>query len=146
MPFFANQRRDQLRQKYFDAWHKHCKGLPLQPLEAQIADVISLHPEYHPLFAEAERVLDKDWTPEGGATNPFLHMGLHLAVREQLGTNRPAGIRDAFQALQIKSGTPHDAEHKLIELLAEALWSAQRSGLPPDETAYLAKVRNAARS
>lgn len=144
MPFFANQSRDQLRQTYFDAWQKHCNRQPLQPLEAQIADVIELHPEYHSLFTDANRVLDKDWLPEGGATNPFLHMGLHLAVRDQIATDRPLGIRAAYQALTVKLSSAHDAEHRMIECLAEALWNAQRSGLPPDEVAYLEKIRTAA--
>lgn len=144
MPLFANHSRDQLRQMYFDAWQKHCNGQPMEPLQAQIADVIALHPEYHSLFTDANRILDKDWLPEGGATNPFLHMGLHLAVRDQVATDRPAGIRAVFQMLTGTLGSAHAADHRMIECLAEALWNAQRSGLPPDEAAYLSKLRNAA--
>jgi hypothetical protein len=145
MPFFAQQSRDQLRQTYFNAWRKHCNKLPLEPLEAQIADVIALHPEYHALFADPDKVLDKDWLPEGGATNPFLHLGLHLAIREQVATDRPPGIRAAHQNLLTKTGDAHDTEHRMIECLAEALWSAQRSGRAPDEMAYLAKLAEMAR-
>jgi hypothetical protein len=128
---------------YVDAWQKHRNHQPLQPLEAQIADVIEWHPEYHALFADVENALDKDWLPEGGASNPFLHMGLHLAVRDQVATDRPAGIRSAYQTLLTKRSSAHDVEHQIIEYLAEALWNAHRSGLPPDETAYLARIRNA---
>jgi Domain of unknown function (DUF1841) len=141
MPLFVNSNRNQLRQMYFDAWEKHRNHQPMQPLEAQIADIIEVHPEYHALFTDAEKILDKDWLPEGGASNPFLHMGLHLAVRDQIATDRPAGIRSAYQALASKRA-PHDAEHQMIQCLAEALWNAQRSGQPPDEAAYLAKVRS----
>lgn len=129
---------------YIDAWQKRCNHQPMQPLEAQIADVIELHPEYQALFANAETMLDKDWLPEGGASNPFLHLGLHLAVRDQIATDRPAGIRSAYQTLITKLTSPHEAEHRMIDCLAEALWNAQRSGLPPDESAYLAKVRSTA--
>ncbi len=141
MPFFTNQNRDQLRLKYFEAWQKHCSRLPMEPLEAQIADVITLHPEYHSLFNDPDRVLNKDWKPEDGSTNPFLHMGLHLAVRDQVATDRPAGIRAAHQALTQRIGEPHEAEHRMIECLATALWNAQRSGLPPDEQGYLDAIR-----
>ncbi len=144
MPLFANQSRDQLRQMYVDAWQKHCNRQPMDPLQAQIADVIALHPEYHTLFNDPELILDKDWLPEGGATNPFLHMGLHLAVRDQVATDRPAGIRAVFGTLTGTLGSVHAAEHRMIECLAEALWNAQRSGLPPDEATYLGKLRSAA--
>ncbi|MGC3980986.1 MAG: DUF1841 family protein [Steroidobacteraceae bacterium] len=140
MPFFANQSREQLRQVYFDAWQKHCNRQPMQPLEVQIADVIAAHPEYQAMFA-SEQSLDKNWLPEGGATNPFLHMGLHLAVRDQIATDRPLGIRTVFQTLQARYGDAHQAEHQMIECLGEALWQAQRSGRPPDEQAYLESIR-----
>jgi hypothetical protein len=140
MPFFDSQSRDQLRQTYLDAWHKRRERLPMQPLEMQIADVIELHPEYQRAL-EGDSALERDYTPEGGQSNPFLHMGLHLAVRDQLATDRPAGIRGAFNTVAIRAGDPHEAEHRLIECLAETLWEAQRSGLPPDEAAYLERVR-----
>jgi len=139
MPFFAGQSRDQLRQVYVDAWRKHQSNLPLTPLEAQIADVIVLHPEYQSLMVD-EKNLDTDWTPEQGSTNPFLHMGLHLAVREQIATDRPAGIRSIYQRLLLKDDA-HNVEHRVIDCLAETLWNAQRSGRTPDEQDYHDKIR-----
>jgi len=99
MPFFDNQSRDELRRVYVEAWRKRRAGLPVEPLEAQVADVIALHPEYHAALERGADALERDYTPEGGQSNPFLHMGLHLAVRDQLATDRPAGIRQAFQNL-----------------------------------------------
>lgn len=141
MPFFDTQSRDQLRRAYVEAWRKRREGLPMEPLEMQIADVVELHPEYRAALEGADHVLDKDYTPEGGHSNPFLHMGLHLAVRDQIATDRPVGIRAQFERLARRAGSPHDAEHQIIECLAEAMWQAQRSGLPPDERAYLERVR-----
>ncbi|HEX7113553.1 MAG TPA: DUF1841 family protein [Steroidobacter sp.] len=144
MPFFHDQSREELRRMYVEAWRKRRERLPMEPLEAQIADVIELHPEYHATLEHPD-ALDRDYTPEGGQSNPFLHMGLHLAVRDQLATDRPPGIRQAFEALAARTSSPHDAEHLMIECLAEALWDAQRSGRPPDEAAYLERVRSLAR-
>jgi hypothetical protein len=137
MPFFDNQSRDELRRVYVEAWRKRREGLPIEPLEAQVADVIALHPEYHAALERGADVLDRDYTPEGGQANPFLHMGLHLAVRDQLATDRPSGIRKAFASLAARLGSEHEAEHRIIECLAEAMWEAQRSARPPDEAAYL---------
>ena len=41
------QDRHELRKMYANAWQKHCDKTPLSPLEAQIAQVIEEHPEYH---------------------------------------------------------------------------------------------------
>lgn len=136
------QDRNELRRMYVDAWRKSTAGEPLSALEAQIADVVALHPEYHGLLAEGS--IEQDFTAEGGQGNPFLHMGLHLALREQLATNRPAGIAALFRGLEGKAGTRHAAEHLAIECLAETLWEAQGQNAMPDEAAYLARLRRLA--
>ena len=137
---FANERRDDLRRRYIEAWRRHRERLPLEPLDAQIADVIVLHPEYHAAL-EAPDALSRDYSVEMGQINPFLHMGLHLGLREQLGTDRPAGIRQVHSLLAHRLGDPHAAEHLMVDVLAETLWEAQRSGRAPDEAAYLEKLR-----
>jgi hypothetical protein len=141
MPFFDSQSREQLRRAYIDAWRKHRERLPMEPLEAQIADVIGLHPEYQAQLQRADETLNQDYLPESGQSNPFLHMGLHLAVRDQIATDRPEGIRAAYQAIASRRSDAHAAEHLIIECLAEAIWESQRSGQPPDEQAYLERVR-----
>ena len=90
------QDRNELRQMYASAWRKHRDSDVLSPLEAQIAQVIDDHPEYHEAVTGN---LDRDFEVEGGQTNPFLHMGLHLGIREQVATNRPAGIAAIFESL-----------------------------------------------
>jgi Domain of unknown function (DUF1841) len=142
MPFFENQSRDELRRVYIEAWRKRREGLPMEPLEMQVADVVALHPEYHAVLERPDLSVDKDYAAESGQSNPFLHMGLHLAVRDQLATNRPPGIRSAFETLAKRTRSAHEAEHRIIECLAQAIWEAQRSGLPPDEAVYLRKVQS----
>ncbi len=136
------QDRGELRRMYADAWAKATAGQPLSPLEAQIAAVIEEHPEYHDaLSAEA---LDEDFTPEQGRTNPFLHMGLHLAIRDQLATDRPAGVRALHARIAARAGDAHEAEHRMLECLAETLWEAQAGDGPPDEARYLERLRRLA--
>jgi len=141
MPFFHDQGRSSLRRMYVEAWRKHRASLPVEPVEDQIIRVIELHSEYARVLESGGDALDRDYTPEDGQTNPFLHMGLHLAIREQVATNRPAGIANVHRALVGKLGDVHEAEHAIIECLGAALWNAQRAGLPPDETAYLESLR-----
>ena len=132
------QDRHELREMYADAWQKHRDKTPLSPLEAQIVQVVEDHPEYHDAVGGD---LAKDFTVEGGKTNPFLHMGLHLSVREQAATDRPPGIAAIFRQLADKVGDSHTAEHRMIDCLAETLWESQRDQSPPDELHYLERLR-----
>ena len=129
-----------MRRAYVEAWSKSRAGQPLEPLERLIAEIIAEHPEYHdPL--ESPDALAREFPPEAGRSNPFLHMGLHVAIREQLATDRPPGVRGLYAALLPRFSDAHRLEHALMECLAETLWDAQRAGTAPDEGRYLARVR-----
>ena len=129
------QDRGELRRMYGESWRKYRMRAAMSPLEAQIAAVISEHPEYHDVVDQ--RAIEHDWLPEHGETNPFLHMGLHLALREQVATDRPPGISEVYQRLCRRFDTAHAAEHRMMEVLAESLWQAQSRNQPPDEQTYL---------
>ncbi len=136
------QNRDQLRRIYFEAWRKYREKLPLEPLEEMLASVILEHPEYHALLENEDASRDKDYLPELGQTNPFLHMGMHIAIREQLATDRPTGIRELYKQLLTRLHDTHTVEHSMAECLAEMIWQAQRSNTAPDEISYLDRLRS----
>ena len=133
------QDKNELRLMYVEAWRKSNAGEALSTLELQIATVIGDHPEYQAeMTAES---IEAAFTPEGGQANPFLHMGLHLAIREQVSTNRPLGISKIFNNLRDKLNNSHEAEHQMLECLAETLWEAQSRNVMPDEAAYVERLR-----
>ncbi|MGI9265392.1 MAG: DUF1841 family protein [Gammaproteobacteria bacterium] len=132
--------RNALRQMYLEAWRRSRAGLPMEPVQTSIAMVVAEHPEYHELL-ESEHSMDRDWTPDDGVANPFLHMGMHLAIREQVGTNRPPGIATIHNTLSNKLGSHHEAEHLMMESLGEVLWRAQRDGVLPDDAVYLENLK-----
>ena len=138
------QDRNQIRQMYIDAWRKQQAGELLQPLEAMIAEVVAMHPEYHTLLDSGEAALDKDFMAELGQSNPFMHMGMHIAIREQLSTDRPPGIVAAHKKLLLRLQDSHEAEHHIMECLGRALWESQQNNAPPDEAAYLVCVQKLA--
>jgi hypothetical protein len=137
------QDRNELRRMYSDAWARARQEGVLSPLDAQIVKVIEEHPEYQSFIEHSSIAVD--FSPGQGQSNPYLHMGLHLAIRDQLATNRPAGIRDVFERLAKASGDPHAAEHAMLDCLAESLWDAQRNKVPPDEALYLERLQQLAR-
>ena len=140
---FANLSRDELRGLYRAAWRKFRQQQTLTPLDKQIVAVISEHPEYHVIIESAASDL-ANYSPRSGQLNPWLHMGLHLAIREQVSTNRPHGIADVHARLAKQLGDAHEAEHRMLEALAEQLWDAQRHNRPPSEMAYLERLRGLA--
>ena len=88
--------RDQARQLFFDAWQKYQRREMLSAMEDIVLEVILLHPEYQRALEMPERYQHKDYLPEMGDINPFLHMSMHVAVKEQLSIDQPSGIRQRF--------------------------------------------------
>lgn len=129
--------RDEARRYFVDAWAKYRAGATCEGLQKTAVTLIALHPEYHALLEDFERHLDRDYAPEGGAVNPFLHLSLHLAIAEQLAIDQPPGIRAHFERLRISRGDEHAALHAVLECLGETLWQAQRLNAPPDAVVYL---------
>jgi len=130
--------RDEARRFFVDSWAKFRGSLPLTDLEKIAAGLIALHPEYHAVLDDPERNLDRDFPPEAGTINPFLHLSLHLAVAEQISVDQPPGVRAHFERLRTARGDEHDALHALAECLGEMIWQAQRNRTAPDAAIYLA--------
>lgn len=136
---FGND-RNEIRRTYYDAWHKAQQGQELSPLELMIAEVVQLHPEYHKMLEAGEATLDADFGVDQGEANPFLHMGMHIAIREQVSTDLPPGLATIHQQLSQRADH-HQAEHQMMECLGEVMWHAQRSGTEPDVQQYLECLR-----
>ena len=137
---FTND-RNQLRKLFFASWQKFQSGDAMEPLEQMIAQIIQQHPEYHILLRDEDAHLDKDYTPEMGETNPFLHMSMHIAIVEQLSIDRPAGIKNLYQQLLSKYGDSHVVEHHIMECLGQMMWEAQRNQAMPDDQQYMECLR-----
>jgi hypothetical protein len=129
--------RDEARQFMIDAWAKYRAQAPLTPLERIAAGLVVLHPEYHAILEQPDRHRDRDFQPETGDVNPFLHLSLHLAVAEQLSIDQPPGIRAHYERLRVARGDEHTALHAVLECLGEVIWHAQRHGTAPDAASYL---------
>lgn len=127
------QDRTQQRQFLVNTWQKFLDKKPLDPLEDQLTQVIKIHPEYHTYINDIE----SDYFPEQGEVNPFLHINLHLSLREQLSINQPIGIQGYYQKIVDKFKDPHEAEHKMMNCIAEMIFSSQKNNTPMDHQAYI---------
>lgn len=136
------QDRDSSRKFFLEVWEKYKKKMPLEALEQVVLNIISQHPEYHEILEKNEtEIAAMEFLPETGMTNPFLHMGMHIAIQEQIGSNRPEGITVLYQQLLAGYPSAHDLEHSMMECLGEILWQAQRNNTMPDEVQYLERVK-----
>ncbi len=129
-----------LRQSFADVFANRHKTNVLDADEKRILDTVLMHPEYHELLSSPDLAEAMDLS-NPNSHNPFLHMGLHIAIQEQISVNLPTGIRPIYDSLCIKYGDVHDAEHAMIERLAEQLWQLQYDQKPFDEPAYMEALR-----
>ena len=123
-------------------WQNRLNPLQLDALKQKALRIIEAHPEYQTYLEHVEDYLDKNWTPEQGETNPFLHLSLHLSIQEQVGIDQPFGIRAIHQNLL---GMHNDnwvkAEDEMMEALVETIWQAQRHNQGLDVNAYMTRLR-----
>lgn len=136
-----NPSREQARDFLFEAWRKYRAGEVLTAMDSMAVDVIALHPEYHDMLNDLDRYLesfrDREYPPEFGETNPFLHLGMHIAIREQVSIDQPGGVRGHHRALSLKLGSALAGEHEMMDCLGEMIWQAQRNRTAPDADLYL---------
>ncbi len=137
-----NPSKTEVRQFFTEAWRRHRAGTVLTPLELLAVQWMEQHPEYHNDLT-APDALERDYAVEQERTNPFLHLSMHVSITEQVSIDQPPGIKQAVQLLAAKLGE-HEAQHAVMECLGTMLWTAQRSGLPPDGEAYVACIRRRA--
>lgn len=130
---FYTQDRTQQRQFLANAWQKFLNKQMLDPLETQLTQVIEIHPEYHKLISDIE----SDYFPEQGEVNPYLHINLHLSLREQLSINQPLGIKKIYQKILTQTKDPHETEYKIMDCIAQMIFSAQKNNTPMDHQSYI---------
>jgi hypothetical protein len=122
-----------LRATFVDTYQKMKSSLPLSDLEKQIAYVIGLYPEYHTHLLNYQQT---EQIYEDPQSNPFLKMSLHVAILEQVSTNRPQGILDLYQ--KASGELPAEQVEKLMAaVLYDQMQAALLQGHPPDEEEYL---------
>lgn len=132
--------KDRTRQRQFlaNAWQKFLDKQALDPLEEQLTQVIEMHPEYHAFINDIE----SDYFPEQSEVNPFLHINLHLSLREQLSINQPTGIQKYYQKILCKVKDLHETEHKMMDCIAEMIFSSQKNNTPMNHQTYILCLKN----
>ena len=135
--FYSND-RSALRQQYIEAWQKYHNKQLLSPLEPQIIQVLQDHPEYHDMVMQKQYW---DHNFEVGEINPFLHMSMHLSVRDQIALDKPIGTRAIYERLLLKMGDPLLVEHEMMHVLTDYIWQMLKTHTVFNTTAYLERLQ-----
>ena len=131
--------------RFFCAVHAKARaGQPMDALETLASQWLADHPEYDADLADAAAAVDRVYDGEGGSSNPFLHLSMHLSISEQCSIDQPRGIRQAVELLAARRASLHEAHHEAMECLGQMLWESQRSGHAPDGQAYVDCVQRRA--
>jgi hypothetical protein len=130
-----------LRKVYFEAWQKEIKGQPTSPLEAMIVDIIKRHPQYHGIFSHPESFENLQNEKFPLDHNPFFHLALHVTIMEQVGANKPDGIRQIYAKLLKKHQDQTETEHKMMECLAKVLMTSFQTDSDASEQIYLESLK-----
>ena len=132
---FSQDRKKQ-REFLSKSWQKYISNKPLEPLEKQLVSIIEIHPEYHDLIGNIE----SEYFPEHGEVNPFLHINLHLALRDQLSLNQHKGVKEVHQKLLNHYKDSHKVEHLMMDCIAEMIYTSQKHNTTIDQESYLNRI------
>ena len=136
-----NPSQADVRRFFCSVYAKTQSGQTLEAIEIIASQWMAEHPEYHADFTDAEAALEKMYDVQPGATNPFLHLSMHLSISEQCSIDQPQGIRQAVELLTERRNSLHHAHHEAMDCLGQMVWESQRAGQPPDGDAYIACVQ-----
>ena len=115
-----------VRRFFCEVAAKQKQGAPMTAIEVLAGGWIDEHPEYTVDLADVDAALAATYSVEGGKTNPFLHLAMHLTISEQVSIDQPRGIRQAVELLAAKRNSLHDAHHEAAEVVAATTHHLER--------------------
>ena len=135
--------RQDVRDFFFVTWRKAKSGENLSDLEKIVVPILRDHQEYHSVLDYPEQYMQQEWLPDMCQRNPFLHLGLHVAIEEQLSIDQPVGIRLLYVQQTMRLNSAHQAQHVMMDCLEEMIHRAQGDVAAFDVDRYLACIRGA---
>ena len=133
-----------VRRFFCSVYSKWQAGQPMEAIESLAQLWMAEHPEFHAELADVDSALQRMEAADPQASNPFLHLSMHLSISEQCSIDQPRGIRQAVELLTARLDGLHEAHHAAMQCLGEMVDDAQRSRKAPDGNTYIACVQRRA--
>ncbi len=113
----ATSGRDVLR----EVWARRDDRAALAPELQRLLALLEQHKEWRPYWEGAE--------PEPGS-NPFLHVTYHEVLRKQVEAGEPPETAAALRRLRDGGLDPHEAEHRVMEVLITEMYRMLQDRAP----------------
>ena len=115
------------------------QGRDLEELDARIAHVMDLHPEFEDSWSQGEMAAYPQEI-NGQIVSPFVHTVLHTIVDSQLRTGQPECVEKTFKRLREQDMEEHEVLHAIIAVYADLHFSSFRQGKPFDQLDYESRL------
>lgn len=126
--------KEEVRKIWCEVYAKSKNAAEMTEMEAAMAAIIALHPEYEWILRDVAAALENEFSIDCWESNPFLHLSLHLAIAEQLKSDGQYHFHAMFAEIEALAGSRHSAEHFAMGCLAASITESRRrgTGLAPD--------------
>ena len=128
-----DKQRHDSRDFFYQTFAKMQQPAELNHLELMTSEIIKMHPEYHQFLKQPNLFHNKDFHTSDHLLNPFLHMGLHLTLKEFMILNQPEGIGNIYRQFCIIHSDQHEAEHAMIDCIQVIIHEAQYHKKPLEQ-------------
>lgn len=115
------------------------QGRSIEELDARIAHVMDLHPEFEEVWTLGEMAAYPQEI-NGQIVSPFVHTILHTIVDSQIRTGQPEFVVETFNRLREQKMEEHEVLHAIIAVYADLHFSSFRQGKQFDQLDYESRL------
>jgi Domain of unknown function (DUF1841) len=133
--------KDEVRKIWCEVYTKSMNSGELTEMEAAMASIIALHPEYEWVLGEVAVAVTHEFSIDCWESNPFLHLSLHLAIAEQLKSGGQNDVHEVFAEMAVLADSRHEAEHFAMGCLAASISESRRKRTALTTDNYLKLLR-----
>lgn len=128
------QLRELSHEHVYQVWQAAKLGGQFEGDDAQLAQAMRDHPEYHDVWEHANEFGQEQMVVEG--INPFLHVVMHTVVENQAAQNNPPEVRAVLEFRMSQRRPRHQVVHEIANEFAQILWRTLHDLQPFDNEAY----------
>lgn len=116
------------QKRIFKVAEERAQGKAVAEMDARIASVLALHPEFDVFWPRGEMMAAIPQEINGTIVNPFVHTVLHAIVDKQIGDESPEFVAETHRRLLQEGIDEHESLHAIISIFADLYFTSVRRG------------------